>query len=214
MNLTPRAFAGWFALAPASGVIGAEVAPPAATELAKPSAGQLSSPASRAKRQTALIQVNQSGALDGFKATLNPSTASGSPQAAVTGKESLKALALTDASGLASGAPDSATKMRRSVAEPVVRAKRRPLVNQAVAANGSAAKIKERAGKAGPFAAMLGVPGAAERENDGLAQVIQTSVGDLARGEAAVGATPAARQPKVAAKIFARGKPCPPRGGA
>ncbi len=214
MNLTPRAFAGLFALAPASGVIGAEVAPPAATELATPSAGQLSGPASRAKRQTALIKANQSGALDGFKATLNPSTASGSPQAAATGKESLKALALTDVSGLASGAPASATKMRRSVGEPVVRAKRLPLVSQAVAANGSAAKIKERAGKAGPFAAMLGVPGAPELENDGLAKVIEASVRYLAKGEAAVRATPVARQPKVAAKIFMRGKPCPLRGGA
>lgn len=113
----------------------------AATELAKPDAFQLSGPASMAKLQTALLKANQSGALDSFKATLNQSAASVSPQAAVMLKESLKALALTDVRGLAGGAPDAATQMLRSVAEPVVRAKRMPLVSQAIAANGSAAKI-------------------------------------------------------------------------
>jgi hypothetical protein len=178
----------------------------AATELAKPDAFQLSGPASMAKLQTALLKANQSGALDSFKATLNQSASSVSPQAAALLKESLKALALTDVSGLAGGAPDSATKMLRSVAEPVLRAKLMPLVNQAVAANGSAAKIKELAGKAGPFAAMLGVPGAADLENYVLSQVIETSFGYLAKGEAAVRANPAALKDKFAAKIFAIGK--------
>ena len=121
-------------------------------------------------------------------------------------KESLKALALTDVSGLAGGAPDSATKMLRSVAEPVLRTKLMPLVSQAVAANGSAAKIKELSGKAGPLAAMLGVPGAADLENYVLSQVIETSFGYLAKGEAAVRANPAVLKDKRAAQIFAIGK--------
>ena len=100
---------------------------------------------------------------------------------------------------------DEAT-MLRSVAEPVLRAKLMPLVSQAIAANGSAAKIKELAGKAGPFAAMLGVPGAADLENYVLSQVIETSFGYLAKGEAAVRANPAALKDKFAAKIFAIGK--------
>ncbi len=177
----------------------------AATELAKPDAFQLSGPASMAKLQTALVKANQSGALDSFKASLNQAASSVSPQAAVVLKESLKAMVLTDVSGLASGAPDSATKILRSVAEPALRTKLMPLVSQAIAANGSAAKIKELAGKAGPFAAMLGVPGAADLENYVLSQVIETSFGFMAKQEAAIRANPSALKDKVAAKVFGIG---------
>lgn len=177
----------------------------ATTELAKPGAFQLNGPASMAKLQTALVKANQSGALDSFKATLNQAASSVSPQAAAVLKESLKTLAVTDVSGLASGAPDSATKLLRGVAEPVLRTKLMPLVKESIAANGSAAKIKELAGKAGPFAAMLGVPNAGDLENYVLTQVIDTSFGYLAKGEAAVRANPAALKDKVAAKIFGIG---------
>jgi hypothetical protein len=61
------------------------------------------------------------------------------------------------------------------------------------------------AGKAGPFAAMLGVPGAADLESYVLAQVIDTSFGYLAKGEAAVRANPAALKDAVTAKIFSIG---------
>ena len=178
----------------------------AATELAKPDAFQLSGPASMAKLQTALVKANQSGALDSFKATLNQAASSVSPQAATILKDSLKTMAFTDVSGLASGAPDSATKILRSVAEPALRTKLMPLVNQAIAANGSAAKIKDLAGKAGPFAAMLGVPSAGDLENYVLTQVIDSSFAYVAKGEAAVRANPAALKDKVAAKIFSIGK--------
>lgn len=159
-----------------------------------------------AKLQTALVKANQSGALDSFKTTLNQSASSVSPQAAVILKESLKTLAVTDVSGLASGAPDSATKMLRAMAEPVLRAKLMPLVSQAIAANGSAAKIHELAGKAGPFAAMLGVPNASDLEGYVLTQVIDASFGYLAKGEATVRENPAALKDTVAAKIFSLGK--------
>ena len=178
----------------------------ATTELAKPGAFQLSGPASMAKLQSALVKANQSGALDSFKATLNQAASSVSPQAAAVLKDSLKTLAVTDVSGLASGAPDSATKLLRGVAEPVLRTKLMPLVKESIAANGSAAKIKELAGKAGPFAAMLGVPNAGDLENYVLTQVIDTSFGYLAKGEAAVRANPAALKDKVVAKIFSIGK--------
>ncbi len=178
----------------------------ATTELAKPDAFQLSGPSSMAKLQTALVKANQSGALDSFKATLNQAASSVSPQAASLLKESLKSLAVTNVSGLSAGTPDSATTMLRSYAEPALRTKLLPLVNQAIAANGSAAKIKELAGKAGPFAAMLGVPSAGDLENYVLTQVIDTSFGYIAKGEAAVRANPAALKDKVAAKIFSMGK--------
>ena len=178
----------------------------AATELAKPDAFQLSGPPSMAKLQTALVKANQSGALDSFKGTLNQAAASVAPQAVATLKDSLKNLSLTDAAALASGAPGSATKLLRGAAEPALRANLVPLVNQAIAANGSAAKIKELAGKAGPFAAMLGVPSATDLENYVLSQVIDTSFGYVEKQEAAVRANPAALKDAVAAKVFALGK--------
>lgn len=177
----------------------------ATTELAKPDAFQLSGPSSMAKLQSALVKANQSGALDSFKATLNQAASSVSPQAATMLKDSLKAMVLTDVSGLSAGTPDSATKMLRGVAEPALRTKLMPLVKESIAANGSAAKIKELAGKAGPFAAMLGVPSAGDLENYVLTQVIDTSFGYIAKGEAAVRANPAALKDKVAAKIFGIG---------
>jgi hypothetical protein len=52
---------------------------------------------------------------------------------------------------------------------------------------------------------MLGVPGAADLESYVLAQVIDTSFGYLAKGEAAVRANPAALKDAVTAKIFSIG---------
>lgn len=178
----------------------------ATTELAKPDAFQLSGPSSMAKLQTALVKANQTGALDSFKASLNQAASSVSPQAAAMLKDSLKTMVLTDTSGLASGAPDSATKMLRAAAEPPLRTKLMPLVNQAIANNGSATKIKELAGKAGPFAAMLGVPSAGDLENYVLTQVLDTTFGYVAKGEAAVRANPAGLKDAVAAKVFGLGK--------
>ncbi len=177
----------------------------ATTELAKPEAYQLSGPSSMAKLQAALMKANQSGALDSFKATLNQAASSVSPQAAGMLKDSLKAMVLTDASGLSAGTPDSATKMLRGYAEPALRTKLMPLVKESIAANGSASKIKELAGKAGPFAAMLGVPSAGDLENYVLTQVLDTSFGYIAKGEAAVRANPAALKDKAAAAIFGIG---------
>lgn len=178
----------------------------ATTQLAKPDAFQLSGPSSMAKLQTALVKANQSGALDSFKASLNQAASSVSPQAAGVLKDSLKTMMLTNVSGLSSGVPDSATKMLRNYAEPALRTKLMPLVSQAIAANGSAAKIKELAGQAGPFAAMLGVPGAADLENYVLTQVLDTSFGYVAKGEAAVRANPAGLKDAFAAKVFGLGK--------
>ncbi|MEY2880780.1 MAG: hypothetical protein RLZZ15_3160 [Verrucomicrobiota bacterium] len=178
----------------------------AATELAKPGAFQLTGPASMAKLQTLLVKANQSGALDGFKASLNQAATSVAPQAALVLKDSLKTLTLDDAAALAAGAPGSATKLLRKTAEPALRTKLIPLVNQAIASNATAAHAKDLAAKAGPMAAMLGVPSATDLENYLLGQVIETSFGYVAQQEAALRANPAALKDKSAAKIFSLGK--------
>lgn len=178
----------------------------AAKELAKPDAFQLSGPASMAKLQSALVRANQSGALDGFKSSLNQAASSVAPQTTAVLKEALKSLSLDDASGLAGGAPDAATRLLRKTAEPLLRTKLVPLVKQAVAANGSAAKAKELASKAGPMAAMLGVPGAADLENYVLSQVIDTTFGYIGKQETALRANPSLLKDAAAAKIFSLGK--------
>jgi hypothetical protein len=183
----------------------------ATTELAKPDAFQLSGPSSMSKLSAALVKANQSGALDGFKASLSKAASSVAPQTTAILKESLGGLSLggggaTGLASLASGAPDSATKMLRAVAEPALRTKLVPYVKQALAANESAAKIKDLAGKAGPFAAMLGVPSAADLENYLLTQVIDTSFGYIGKQEAAYRANPAALKDANAQKVFSVGK--------
>ena len=56
------------------------------------------------------------------------------------------------------------------------------------------------------MAAMLGVPNASDLEGYVLTQVIDTSFGYIAKGEATVREHPAALKDKVAAKIFSIGK--------
>jgi hypothetical protein len=81
-----------------------------------------------------------------------------------------------------------------------------PLVAQALAANGTAAKAKELAAKAGPMAAMLGVPSAGDLESYLYSQVLETSFSYLAKGEAAIRANPAQLKDAAAARVFSLGK--------
>lgn len=178
----------------------------ASAELAKPGAVQVAPPSSMAKLVGLAQKLNQSGAIDGFKASLTAAAASVMPQTTAVLKESLAGIKLDDAMALTSGAPDSATKLLRKAAEPALRAKVMPLVAQAIAANGTAAKAKELAAKAGPMAAMLGVPNAADLESYVFSQVLDTSFGYLAKGEAAVRANPGQLKDAIAAKVFSLGK--------
>jgi hypothetical protein len=60
--------------------------------------------------------------------------------------------------------------------------------------------------KAGPMAAMMGVPSTADLENHVLTQVLDTSFGYMAKQEAAIRANPAQLKDAMAAKVFALGK--------
>jgi hypothetical protein len=176
------------------------------TELSKPGAIQVATPPAMTKLASLAQRLNQTGALDAFKSSLNTAAASVMPQTTAVLKESLGRIALDDAMALTSGAPDSATRLLRKAAEPALRTKVMPLVAQAIAANGTAAKAKELATKAGPMAAMLGVPNASDLEAYLYAQVLDTSFSYLAKGEAAVRANPAQLKDGLAAKVFALGK--------
>jgi hypothetical protein len=178
----------------------------AATELTKPGAFQLSGPSSMGKLQTVLMKTNQSSLLDGFKASLNQVAMTVAPQVTTGLKTSIGTLTLDDAATLASGAPDSATRLLRKAAEPPLRTKLMPFVEQAIAANGTAAKAKDLATKAGPLAAMLGVPNATDLENYLLTQVLETSFGFIAKQEAALRANPNQLKDADAAKVFSLGK--------
>jgi len=174
----------------------------AAGEVAKPGAFQMPVPSSMAKLESAVKKLNQTGALDSFKASLNAAAASVAPQTTGALKESIAGLTLQDAASLTSGTPDAATKMLRKAAEPALRTKLLPLVAQAIAANGTMAKAKELSAKAGPMAAMLGLPGTADIENYVFTQMLDTTFGYLGKGEAAFRANPATFTDKLAAKVF------------
>lgn len=174
----------------------------AAAELAKPGAVQVPTPPSMAKIVNLAKKLNQTGALDSFKASLNAAAASVMPQTTAVLKESLAGITLDDAMTLTSGAPDSATRLLRKAAEPALRARVMPLIAQAIAVNGTAAKAKDLAVKAGPMAAMLGVPNAEALESFLFSQVLDTSFSYIAKGEAAVRANPALLKNTIAATVF------------
>jgi hypothetical protein len=178
----------------------------ASSELAKPGAVQVATPSSMTKLESMAKKFNQTGAIDAFKSSLNAAAASVAPQAAATMKESVTGLTLDDALALTDGTPDSATRLLRKASEPALRAKLMPLVSQAIAANGTAAKAKDLATKAGPMAAMLGLPTAADLESHVFAQVLDAGFAYVAKGEAAVRANPAALKNAIAAKVFSLGK--------
>ncbi len=178
----------------------------AAAELAKPGAIQVAAPASMNKLESTLKKMNQSGAFDSFKASLTQAAVTVAPQTTAVLKGAIGPITADDATALLGGAPDSATKLMRKSAEAALRTKLMPLVKEAIAANGTAAKAKDLVAKAGPMAAMMGVPSTADLENHVLTQVLDTSFAYLAKQEAAIRANPAQLKDAMAAKVFALGK--------
>ncbi len=179
----------------------------ASGDTAKAGAFQMNVPSSMAKLESMLKAANQSGALDGFKASLNSSASAVAPQATAALKNVIGSLSVTDAAALSGGGSDAATQMLRKVSEPALRTKLLPLVSQAIAANGTASKAKTMAAKAGPMAAMMGVPGAADLENYVFTQVLDTTFGYVAKGEAAIRANPSMLKDKNAAAVFKSAAP-------
>lgn len=178
----------------------------AGAELLKPGAVQVAAPSSMAKLETTLRRMNQAGAFDSFKASLNQAAATVAPQTTAILKGAVGTLSLADAQSLVGGPPDAATRLLRKSADGVLKAKLMPVVAQAIAANGTAAKAKDLLAKAGPMAAMLGVPSAADLETHLYTQVLDTAFGYLAKQETAFRADPAQFKNAVAAKVFALGK--------
>jgi hypothetical protein len=178
----------------------------AGTELAKPGAVDVATPTSMAKLESTLRRLNQSGAFEGFKASLNQAAAAVAPETTAALKSAIGPLTLADARSLIGGPPDAATQLLRKSADAALRTKLMPLVAQAIAANGTAAKAKDLLSKAGPMAAMMGVPGTADLEKHLYTQVLDASFGYLAKQEAAFRANPAQFKNALAAKAFSLGK--------
>ncbi len=178
----------------------------ASGDTSKAGAFQMNVPSSMAKLESMLKAANQSGALDGFKASLNASASSVAPQATAALKDAIGSLSVTDAAAVSASTPDAATKMLRKVSEPALRTKLMPLVSQAIAANGTASKAKGLAAKAGPMAAMMGVPGVGDLEGYVFTQMLDTTFGYVAKGEAAIRANPAMLKDATAAAVFGGAK--------
>lgn len=178
----------------------------AGTELAKPGAVDVATPASMAKLESTLRRLNQSGAFEGFKASLNQAAVAVAPETTAALKSAIGPLTLADARSLIGGPPDAATQLLRKSADAALRTKLMPLVAQAIATNGTAAKAKDLLSKAGPMAAMMGVPSTADLEKHLYTQVLDASFGYLAKQEAAFRANPAQFKNALAAKAFSLGK--------
>ena len=178
----------------------------ATKELAQPGAWNLSAPGSMARLESTLKRLNQTGALDTFKSSLSQAAATVAPQTTATLKSALGPLTAADVGSLLGGPPDAGSKLLRKITEANLRTKLVPLVKDALAAQGRAANAKDLLAKAGPMAAMMGVPGPAELETYVLNQVLDTTFSALAKQEAALRTNPAAFKDALAAKVFAPAK--------
>jgi hypothetical protein len=178
----------------------------AGAELTKPGGLQVEAPTAMGKLEAGLKKMNQSGAFDSFKASLNQAATSVAPQTTAALKAAIGSLTIDDASALFSGAPDSATRMMRKTAESALRTKLMPLISQAIATNGTAAKAKDLIAKAGPMASMMGAPNTSDLENHVLTQLLETTFGYLGKQEAALRANPSQLKDSAAVKVFSLGK--------
>ena len=174
----------------------------AADEMTKPGAVDVAPPSSMKKLEAALQRMNQSGALDSFKATLNQAAVSVAPQTTAALKAAVGPLTLNDASAVLRGEPDSATQLLRTSTESAVRTQLLPLMSQALATNGTAAQLKALVSKAGPMASMLGAPSMADLETSLVSQLLDTCFGYLSKQEAALRADPSALKNADAKKVF------------
>ncbi len=175
-------------------------------DLAKPGALQVQTPSSMNKLESMLKKMNQSGAFDSFKASLNQAAMKVAPQSTAILKGAIGPLSSSDAMGLLNGAPTSGTQVLRKSSESALRTKLMPLVSEALAANGTAAKAKDLLAKAGPMASMMGVPSATDLENHLLTQVLDATFGAIGKQETALRANPAQFKDALATKVFSLGK--------
>ena len=165
----------------------------------------VAAPSALAKLQTALGKSGNGETATNFSDALSAAVKSLTPQVSGLMQSSASDLKVTDASSLLSGAPDAATQLLKKTAGPALREKLLPLVKQATASSGLAAKAKDMLALAGPLASFGGGSKAAA-DLDGYVcdQVIAQGFALVAKEEAAVRANPSLLTSNpLAQKVFA-----------
>ena len=146
--------------------------------------------------------AGQSDASGGLSAALSAAAAKIAPQAATLMRDVFKNVKIDDAKAVLAGGPGAGTAFLRKSMEAPLREKLLPLVKEATASSGVAAKAKELLAAAGPFAAMGGSKAAADIDGYLCDQVIGTSFQFLGKEEAAMRANPFLLKNPLAQKVF------------
>ncbi|MBW8782134.1 MAG: DUF4197 domain-containing protein [Verrucomicrobia bacterium] len=163
---------------------------------------KLSPPPALAKIEAAVGKTNPAEA-GGVSSALSSVAAKLSPQMADLLRESFKNVKIEDAKAVLSGGPDAGTQFLRKAMGATLREKLLPLVKEATASAGVAAKAKDMLSAAGPLAALGGNKGIADLDGYVCDQVINKSFQLLAKEEAALRANPALLTQPLAQKAFA-----------
>ncbi len=168
-------------------------------KLIKPDGFKVSPPKVLATLEKNAGQSDDSG---GLSASLSAAAAKIAPQAATLMRDVFKNVKIDDAKAVLTGGPGAGTAFLRKSMEAPLREKLLPLVKDATASAGVAAKAKELLAAAGPFAAMGGSKAAADIDGYLCDQVISKSFQLLGKEEASIRANPSLLSNPLAQKIF------------
>jgi hypothetical protein len=151
----------------------------------------VTAPSALAKVETVLGKTDGPDKTAGFSEAFSAVVAQVAPQASSLLQATVKDLKVDDAKPMLAGGSDAATQYLKKAIGPAVREKLLPLVKQATASSGLAAKARDMLAAAGPLAGFGG--GKAVSDLDGYLcdQVIAQSFALIGKQEAAVRANPA-----------------------
>ncbi len=164
-------------------------------------------PPALAKIQAALGKTDKAATAGGFGDAFKAVVAQVAPQAGGLFQGALKDAKIEDAQAVLSGGSDAGTRFLQKAVGPAVREKLLPLVKQATASSGLAAKAKDMLALAGPLAGLGGNKAVNDLDGYLTDQVLAQSFALIARQEAAVRANPSLiTGSPLAQKVFAQFK--------
>ncbi len=164
-------------------------------------------PPALAKIQAALGKTDKGATASGFGDAFKAVVAQVAPQAGGLFQGALKDAKIEDAQAVLSGGSDAGTRFLQNAVGPAVREKLLPLVKQATASSGLAAKAKDMLALAGPLAGLGGNKAMNDLDGYLTDQVLAQSFALIAKQEAAVRANPSLiTGSPLAQKVFAQFK--------
>lgn len=137
---------------------------------------------------------------DNLILTMNRAAEAAVPEARTLLVDAVKSMTLTDAKGILSGGPDSATQYFRTKTETALSTKFKPIIMQATAKTGAVKNYNQLAGKASQFGLLDAK--AANIDDYVTAQALDGLYKMIAQEEQAIRADPVGQTSKILQKVF------------